>query len=155
MPIISFAVTANKKSNIKKAKTKGRYSILEHKVLGVVTIDINSNYFVNGLAIVPENYTCEGFTKLYYQGLQDKQRVMYIRDNIDKNISCNINNYLPFTVGCCVKGDIVENLYTHIKFFYIKKVFIDYDNIESQNALKFYRDNYDEIMENKRKLLND
>ena len=90
MPIISFAVTANKKSNIKKAKTKGRYSILEHKVLGVVTIDINSNYFVNGLAIVPENYTCEGFTKLYYQGLQDKQRVMYIRDNIDKKISCNI-----------------------------------------------------------------
>lgn len=150
MPGFSFNVTIKKKDNKKQIKTKNNIQIIEKNISGVVSIDINGVYSVNGLEIAPENYTCEGFTRLYYQGLQDKQRVLYIRDDIDKKIACDTKNYLPFTVGCCVVGNIIQNVFTNKSWFYIKKVFINYDNIESQKALEFYRQNYEQILINKR-----
>lgn len=149
MPSFNFSAIVKKKDNKKQVKTKGVYDIIEKKISGVVCIDINGKYFVNGIEIAPECFTCQGATRLYYQGLQQNQRTMYIRDSIDKNIACNIDHYLPFAVGCCVIGNKVENIYSHKIYFYIKKVFINYDNIEAQRALKFYRDNYCEIIKNK------
>lgn len=149
MPSFNFSTIVKKKDNKKQVKTKGVYDIIEKKISGVVFIDINGKYSVNNIEIAPECFTCQGATKLYYQGLQDKQRVMYIRDSIDKNIACSIKHYLPFTVGCCVIGNKVENIYSHKIYFYIKKVFINYDNIDSQRALNFYREHYEEIIKNK------
>lgn len=149
MPSFNFSAIVKKKDNKKQVKTKGVYNIIEKKISGVVFIDINGKYSINNIEIAPECFTCQGATRLYYQGLQKNQRTMYIRDNIDKNIACNIKHYLPFAVGCCVIGNKVENIYSHKIYFYIKKVFVNYDNIEAQRALKFYRDNYNEIIKNK------
>lgn len=149
MPSFSFNATIKKKDNKKQVKTKNNIQIIDKNVSGVVSIDINGIYHVNGLEISPENYTCEGHTRLYYQGLQDKQRVLYIREDIDKKIPCNTKNYLPFAVGCCVVGNIIQNVFTNKSWFYIKKVFVNYDNIESQKALEFYRNNYEQILINK------
>lgn len=152
MPSFNFSAIVKKKDNKKQVKTKGVYDIIEKKISGVVFIDINGKYSINGIEIAPECFTCKGATRLYYQGLQQNQRTMYIRDSIDKNIACNIEHYLPFAVGCCVIGNKVENIYSHKIYFYIKKVFINYDNIEAQRALKFYRDNYNEIIKNKKSM---
>lgn len=151
MPTFDFSISKRKEVKSKKTYTTSEYSILESSVTGVVyiTLDACYNVKVNDInySIMSKNFSCKGVSKVYRQLLDNnKQRVLYVR--LDDN-KCELghNLYLPFAPGCVVIGNILEHTKFKYKIFDIKKVLIDYDNVESQEAIKFYRDNYDVIQE--------
>ena len=79
------------------------------------------------------------------QELEKKSiRNIYIRcDNLNQEL--DILYYLPFCVGCIVKGNIVINNYDKQQYFDIKESYIDYEDDKAANIFKEYKDNYDKL----------
>lgn len=151
MPTFDFSISKRKEVKSKKSYNTSESSIIEQLVRGVVCITLDACYKVKVddiyYSIMSKNFSCKGVSKVYRQLLdKNKQRVLYVR--LDDN-KCELghNLYLPFAPGCIVIGNILEHRLTKTRVFNIKKVLIDYDDIESQKAIKFYRDNYDIIQE--------
>lgn len=148
MPTFDFSLPKKVKAKRKTVNNTERYEIIERNVVGVVWIDIKANYFIHcNTDIYPvayECYSCKGKARVYRRGYYDRNRVSYIRCN-DNLTECNTLHYLPFGIGCIVKGNIVRNKYTNKLLFYIKDCWVDYSNEDAHNALEFYRNNINEI----------
>ncbi len=153
MPTFNFNMSVttdviSKKRNYKKSK------IVVKGANGVVWLLISGNYKVivgdKKYNIHPNCYSCKGNARVYRQGENDYNRLVYIRCK-DDCVELNPNNYLPFGVGCIVEGDIVINNKTFEELFYIKKCYTDPYNQISKEALTYYRKHIDIINENIRK----
>lgn len=151
MPSFNFNIVKRVNNNCKKLSTS-KYEIKYKNVQGVVFIDIDANYSVKVdnkyYPIRPSNFNTKGVTDIYSQFLNEKnQIVLYIRD-VNNTPRVSKHCYLPFGVSCIVVGDVVCYKYTSILIFDIKKVYINYDNLDAKQAIKFYRDNYSVIQNN-------
>ena len=139
-----------KKNNKGKYKViKEKYTIKVRKSKGIIFIDKDGSYKVlmedNIIPIKQECFTCKGSSNIYMQELEKKSiRNIYIRcDNLNQEL--DILYYLPFCVGCIVKGNIVVNNYDKQQYFDIKESYIDYEDDKAANIFKEYKDNYDEL----------
>lgn len=145
MPTFNFSVVnVAKKKTPQKAKDNDAHKVIQKKVVGIVHIDIDANYYVivdnQKYPIAEECYTCKDKCKLYRQGEYDYARVVWIRA-IDFN-SMNINYWLPFTVGCVVTGNIVS--INNSNKFVITNV-TDEITDKTHEAMVFYREHLKEI----------
>lgn len=154
MPLFNFTVPVKKERVKSSSVSSSKYEILKKGIEGVVFINIDSSYVVvvdnTNYNITPENYSCNGVSEIYCQLLKINEvghmnRFRIIRSEGDR-VECNRNNYLPFTAGCYVKGDIVSHRITKSVYFKIKKVSFDSENVMARLAIKFFRLNYKDIM---------
>lgn len=147
MITFNFSPIVKKKSNNVKPKES---NIVEKDVRGVIHITLEGQYYIplkeTIYYIAKDCYDCKGKNVLFYKGLVDGNNIKVIK--LDKFILSDYTNYLPFTVGCYVKGNLIrENSTT--KFFITR--LIKYDEtikIERVNAIKFFKEHYDEIWQN-------
>ena len=143
MPIFDFSTPVKKNNKGKYKVIKEKYTIKVRKAKGIVFIDKDGSYKVliedNIIPIKQECFTCKGASNIYMQELEKKSiRNIYIRcDNLNQEL--DILYYLPFCVGCIVKGNIVVNNYD------IKESYIDYEDDKAANIFKEYKDNYDKL----------
>ena len=145
MPTFNFSVVDVVKKKVpQKVKSNDSYKVIQKKVVGIVHVDIDANYYVvvdnQKYPIAAECYTCKGKCKLYRQGEYDYARVVWIRA-IDFN-SMNTNYWLPFTVGCVVTGDVIHS--NNFDKFVITNV-TDEITIKTHEAMVFYREHLKEI----------
>lgn len=145
MPTFNFSVVDVVKKKVpQKVKSNDTYKVIQKKVVGIVHVDIDANYYVivdnQKYPIAAECYTCKGKCKLYRQGEYDYARVVWIRA-IDFN-SMNTNYWLPFTVGCVVTGDVIHS--NNFDKFVITNV-TDEITIKTHEAMVFYRKHLKEI----------
>ena len=129
MPIFDFSTPVKKNNKGKYKVIKEKYTIKVRKVKGIVFIDKDGSYKVliedNIIPIKQECFTCKGASNIYMQELEKKSiRNIYIRyDNLNQEL--DILYYLPFCVGCIVKGNIVVNNYDKQQYFDIKESYIE------------------------------
>ena len=153
MPSFNFTVV-EKETKVAKRKSVGNKSeILSKNIYGVVFIDIEGNYtvMVNGkhFIIHPDNYNTQGVSMIYLQRLSvDGQREIVARP-LDFAPRLDGKHYLPFTVGCEVLGNIIKNKLSNQICFDILKVEPYCNNIDSKEAIQFYKDNYETIQKNR------
>lgn len=156
MPSFSFQIVKKETKVARTTKSiEDKYEILSKEVYGVIFIDINGNYSVkvddNFYNINPKNYNTQGVEMIYLQRLsKDGHREIYVRP-LDFAPKVDEKHYLPFTVACEVLGNVVKNKLTNTIYFNIKEVYRDCNTIDAKTALKFYKDNY-EIIQNNRGL---
>ena len=151
MPSFNFSVIA-KVTKKNKSISNNKNIIVLHKVQGVVFIDLQGNYrveFENGESypIHKDCYSCKGHKEIYRQGEFDKGRFIYVRGQ-GEYFECDSKHWLPFGVGCVVKGDIILNPISKLQSFMIKKCGVDFENVMSIAAINFYRHNIKEINAN-------
>ena len=151
MPSFNFSVIA-KVTKKNKSISNNKNIIVLHKVQGVIFINLQGNYRVeldNGdsYSIHKDCYSCKGHKEIYRQGELDKCRFIYVRHQ-GEYFECNSKHWLPFGVGCVVKGDIILNPITKLQSFMIKKCGVDFENAMSIAAMNFYRHNIKEINAN-------
>lgn len=144
MPTFNFNII---KKVFKKSKPKIIQNIILNNVEGIVWIDNKANYhiIVNGnlsYDISPECYSCKNHETIYSQ-CNTEHGVVYIRHK-DNLIEQNPNYWLPFDVGCIVKGDVILND-ANKQVFVIKRCYVDKDNEECKLARKHYRKHLNEI----------
>lgn len=140
---------------VKKVSNKGAVKIkqdviVQKNVAGVVHITLEGIYYIpfnDTIYYIAKNcYNCKGKRTLFYKGLLNGNNIKVIK--LDKFVLSDYTNYLPFTVGCYVKGDLIKE--DGIIKFSISKL-LKYDEnikIERVNAIKFFRKNYEEICQN-------
>lgn len=150
MPTFDFSISKKKTKNRKTSKNTKQYEVIKKGITGVVWIDKNSNYVVkldnnHRYNIHPDCYSCKDKEKIYSRKLDNNRRVCIIR-NSNEYYNCNINCYLPFAPGCIVIGNIVAIGFA--TYFYINKCYVDFNNDDSHDALMYYRQNYNEIINN-------
>lgn len=147
MPFFSFKVIpkTNKTRNT-NLKLRDKWVVLEHDVIGIVTIDEDANYNVildndELVSILESNYKCKGHVIIYSQTLYEKDlsRIIIHRH---KEQLCESFPNLPFCVGSIVKGNIIFHNDTATKYFKIKKCYIDHDNYKAISIYKAFRDKY-------------
>ena len=147
MPSFDFTLVKKPKTR-KTVKSHDTFRVLDKNVIGVIWITKTANYYVKSnnrtYNISPECYSCKGKRRIYRQGSYDINRFSYIR-LIDDCCECDSKHWLPFAVGCIVKGDIVYNSNSDKYLFNIKDIWIDYDDIDAQLACNFYRKHLTEI----------
>ena len=147
MPTFNFSINKKKIEKKETSNDNVKHQIVRKDVIGVVWINEKANYFVKNNAILYpihlDCYSCKNKDRIYTRKLHNYRRIYIIR-NVNEYNECNLNLFLPFAPGCIVSGDIVSN--NNIKYFYIKKCWLDYDNDESHLAIEFYRNNYDTIV---------
>lgn len=151
MPSFSFAPVAKVTKAKSQSKSVGKYDIILANIEGIVFMTLKGEYKVvvnsDEYNIASECYSCKGVAEIYEQTLTDDLvRVRHIRSDKDRD-DRDRTMYLPFTAGCSVKGNIVRHKITKAEMFNIKKVYIDVDDIQARNALKYYRDHYNIIMQ--------
>lgn len=149
MPTFDFSIPVKKNNKGKYKPIKEKYNIVTKKVKGIVFIDKDGSYKVLvgdiNIPIKQECFTCKGASNIYMQELEKKSiRNIYIRcDNINQEL--DTLHYLPFCVGCIVKGDIVVNNYDKQQYFDIKESYMDYENDKASDIFKKFKNNYDEL----------
>lgn len=149
MPTFDFSVSVKKNNKGKYKVIKEKYTIKVRKSKGIIFIDKDGSYKVliedNIIPIKQECFTCKGSSNIYMQELEKKSiRNIYIRcDNLNQEL--DILYYLPFCVGCIVKGNIVVNNYDKQQYFDIKESYIDYEDDKAANIFNEYKDNYDKL----------
>lgn len=146
MPSFNFLPVNGNKAK-RNAKKSYKSNILIKNVIGIVWIDRKAEYYVlvnnvDKYYIHSSCYSCVGKSQLYRQGNFDKSNLVYIRlyDNL---VECDRYCWLPFGVGCIVKGNVI--LENNIKYFIIKHCDIALDNKPSHEAMEFYLNNIEEI----------
>lgn len=149
MPSFSFSVTKKPTKVNSSSQSVNKYDIILADVEGTIFINITGKYqVVIGLDkydIASECYSCKGVSEIYEQVLTNGlTRTLHIRSERDRD-DRDRTMYLPFTAGCSVKGNIVRHKAANVVIFKIKKVFINATDDEARKAIKFYRDNYDQI----------
>lgn len=152
MPTFNFSVVNVAKKEVpQKVKSNDVYKVIQKKVVGIVHIDIDANYYVvvdnKKYPIAAQCYNCKDKYKLYRQGEYDYSRVVWIRA-IDFN-SMNTNYWLPFFVGCVVTGNIVHS--NNFDKFVITNV-TDEITDKTHEAMVFYREHLKEINDKIREL---
>lgn len=154
MPEFSFSVVKKETKVAKHKKSvENRLSILEKDKQGVIFIDIEGNYSVKVnnkfYNINPKNYNTQDVETIYLQRLsKDGHREAYVR-SLDFAPKVDEKHYLPFTVGCEVDGNIVKNNLTNNIYFDIKNVIMHSSDPDSKAAIKFYKENYETIQNNR------
>ena len=151
MPSFNFSVIA-KVTKKNKSISNNKDVIVLHKIQGIIFIDLQGNYSVkldNGdsYPIHKDCYSCKGHKEIYRQGEFDKGRFIYIRHQ-GEYFECDSKHWLPFGVGCIVKGNVIRNPITKIESFVIKKCGVNFENTMSINAMNFYRQNIEKINAN-------
>lgn len=151
MPSFTFSVI-KKVTKKNKSVSNNTDIIVLHKVQGVVFIDLQGDYRVeldNGdsYPIHKDCYSCKGHKEIYRQGELDKGRFIYVRHQ-GEYFECNTKHWLPFGVGCIVKGNVVQHPITKLQSFMIKKCGVNFENPMSIAAMNFYRQNIREINAN-------
>lgn len=145
MPIFNLSIIKKKKSINKRSN---RYTIDIKNVIGVVHIDVRANYYIvyndTKYDITDKSYSCKGKQIVYPLIHVEANRLVYIR-NISDLCELNPLYYLPFNVGCIVKGDIIVNNDTKEQLFDIKKCYTERNNYECIKAINFYKEHKDEI----------
>lgn len=148
MPTFNFSFIKKDYNKRKANKNNKEYEVLRQNVIGVVNVTINAIHQVsvdgNIYNIKHSCYSCKGKDVVYRIGHNEFRPLQYIRFKGEYKELDNLC-WLPFAVGCIVKGNIVRNTIFNIDLFDIKKVWLDYDNEEAHNALKFYREHLNEI----------
>ena len=136
MPTFDFSAPVKKNNKGKYKVIKEKYTIKVRKAKGIVFIDKDGSYKVliedNIIPIKQECFTCKGASNIYIRC-----------DNLNQEL--DILYYLPFCVGCIVKGNIVVNNYDKQQYFDIKESYIDYEDDKAANIFKEYKDNYDKL----------
>lgn len=142
MPTFNFSLIKTK-SDKKKTSNK---EVIKKNIKGVIWINKEAIYSVrvedSFYPIDIKCYSCKGKGKIYRQGEYDKTRVVYIRHN-DSYSECNPNFWLPFSVGCIVSGDLINNNFS--KVFIIKDCYVDVNDKISHEAVSYYREHLKEI----------
>lgn len=151
MPSFTFSVI-KKVTKKNKSVSNNTDVIVLHKVQGVVFIDLQGNYRVeldNGdsYQIHKDCYSCKGHKEIYRQGELDKGRFIYVRHQ-GEYFECDSKHWLPFGVGCIVKGNVIQHPITKIQSFMIKKCGVNFENPMAIDAMNFYRHNIKEINAN-------
>lgn len=130
-----------------KSNTTQKYSIIEKNVEGVCHITLEASYFIiiNG---IPYKFTDESYVinnkSFYSTQLIDNKLLKISTLNVTKRY--NEKLYLPFAPGSICKGNIVRNNITGQTLFKFKDSYIDKNNLESIDAINFYRKHYVEII---------
>lgn len=137
------------KKPVKQVKIKQEV-IIEKGVAGIIHITLEGKYFVplkeEIYYIAQHCYDCKGKKTLFYQGLINGNNIKVIR--LDESHLSDYGKYLPFSVGCYVKGDLIKE--NGLIKFSITKL-LKYDEvtkIERVKAIKFFKEHYDEICQN-------
>lgn len=124
-------------------------------LIGVIGIKLNGTYYVQigdkQYDLTLESYDIKDKNVYYAKKLQNNKIVEIITLN---KRTCNSKQYLPFGVGCIVKGNLYEILLKE-RFNISKILTIDEISTEDYNILKnishekkkFFRDNYNEILQ--------
>lgn len=144
---LNFSPVIKQKSSNKKQKEN---NIIEKNVIGVIHINLEGQYYIpfkeTIYHIAESCYDCKDKNILFYKGLLNGNNIKVIK--LDKFPLSDYTNYLPFTVGCVVKGNLIKE--NGIINFYIIKL-LKYDEElkkERVKAIKFFKENYDEIWQN-------
>lgn len=148
MPTFDFSLPKKETKARKTSNNIKRTKVVEENIIGIVWIDINANFTVKvnnsiDYKIHADCYSCKGKDRIYTRELDNNRRCCIIR-SINDYGECNPNYYLPFAPGCVVSGDIV--IIGFIKYFYIKKCWVELYNNNAHDALAYYRENYDTIL---------
>lgn len=126
--------------------------ILHKKIKGVINITIKGDYFISteqgNYKFTNESYIIKPNKSFYAQQLVDSKRVC-IKEINSKRTSVK-GLYLPFAPGIIGIGNIVKDCKTNLILFELKKTEIDKNNLEAKEALKYFREHYDEIYLNMR-----
>lgn len=139
----NFAIKPKRTNN----GTHKTSNIVEKNVIGIVNISLTGFYYVvsgeKEYFLSNNSYNVKDKTILFSQKLTNNRVLKVV--NLAKNSQEKIAYYLPFGVGCVLKGNaIIEN--GRIVFDLIKVVEDDYIYKEEQiKARKFFVDNYEEI----------
>lgn len=154
MPSFSFTPVKKKVIKVKDKKlVDNKVKILKKNVYGVIFIDIDGNYSVKVdntyHKIKPKCFKTQGVEKLYLQRLSKGGHREIVARPLDLCYKTDEKHYLPFNVGCEVLGNIEENNITKNVFFNIFKVEQYSSNPDCKIALKFYRENYETIQNNR------
>lgn len=148
MPTFNFSFIKKDTNKRKTNKNNKEYEVLKQNVIGVVNVTINAIHQINVdgniYNIKHSCYSCKGKDTVYRIGHNEVRPLQYIRVKGEYKELDNLC-WLPFAVGCIVKGNIVRNTIFNITLFDIKKVWLDYDNEEAYNAWKFYKEHLNEI----------
>lgn len=139
--------------NLNKIKVKNnkiivpKRIILHKKIKGVINITINGDYFISTeqgcYKFTNESYIIKENKPFYAQQLINNKRVC-IKEINNKRISVK-GLYLPFAPGIIGIGNIIKDYKTNLILFELKKTEIDKNNFEAKEALRYFREHYDEI----------
>lgn len=142
MASFNFSVNKNKKDIRNAIKEK-----VIKNVKGTIYIDKTAQYYVKAdninYDINPKCFSCIGHNTLFRQGEYDKKRVIYVRQNII--VECNPYFWLPFGLGCKVKGDIIISV-NNKKVFNITDFYLGIAEDE-KDAIDYYNKYLKEINE--------
>lgn len=151
MPYFDFSAQFTTIKAKQAKKPKSVLTVIDKNVIAVVDIDKDLNYlavFEDGRTynIAPACYKCKNHQVIYSQLLigEHKQRLI-----IHRALDCYYEHfpYLPFAVGCLIKGNIVKNNLTNTRYFIIKKCYVDNNNRFAFLITKAFRDIYDDELE--------
>lgn len=132
----------------RRARVKKESNIIEKGIKGVIRITLDATYFIiiNDTLYHLSNasFDCKDREVLFSKTLANNNIIKAIR--LTKYDKSNYPGFLPFSVGCYVKGNLIKEA-NEIRFDF--KSTIQYDEEvkkERVKAIKFFIDNYNEII---------
>lgn len=142
------------KPKIKSSGSSPRREVIQQNIIGVIGINIDASYYVdiNGqkYQLTIESYDLKGKNVYYARTLQENKTLEIISLNKQTR---NNKYYLPFAVGCIVKGSTYKIF--GIERFNINKILelnqvpedsINYFKTIVHKHKQFFRENYKEII---------
>lgn len=149
MPTFNFSVV--KKKDKREHKPAKQYVVLRKGVTGIVHIDIYGKFYINlndvKVPILKECYSTKGKTYIFSRKLKtDGKKLCIVRTKNDATTV--FEEYLPFCPGCVVEGNILLNPYG-TTLFNIKKVRLEYENVDAKAAFLYWKVYYEEIERNR------
>lgn len=150
MPTFNFSVV--KKKDKREHKPAKQYIVLKKGMTGIVCIDINGKFYVNvndvKVPILKECYSTKGKTCIFSRKLKtDGKKLCIVRTKNDATTV--FEEYLPFCPGCVVEGNLLLNPYG-TTLFNIKKVRLEYENVDAKVAFLYWKTHYNEIERNRK-----
>lgn len=141
------------KPKVKKTSNDRNRKLVERNVKGVIGITLDADYYVQvenkQYTLTIESYDLKGKNVYYCKELQNNKILEIISLTKQKR---NQAKYLPFGVGCVVKGNIYNIFGKHR--FNITKI-IEFSELSqedyntfisiSHNCKEFFKINYEEI----------
>lgn len=141
------------KPKVKKTSCDRNRKLVERNIMGVIGINLDAAYYVQvgeiQYSLTLESYDLKGKNVYYCKELQNNKILEVISLTKQKR---NQRKYLPFGVGCVVKGNIY-NIFGKHRFNITKVIEFkelsqeDYNKFISisHNCKEFFRNNYEEI----------